>query len=70
MSNFLNSGIKRAQRATAKMQIMPPLVTEKDKVVAAAIEAARICPAAHSKEKSLDFLKGDRSIAYLATEQP
>ena len=45
MSNFLNSGSKKAKNPTVTTQIIPPLVTEIDNVVTAAIEAARICPA-------------------------
>ena len=45
MSNFLNSGIKRASNPTVTTQIIPPLVTEIDNVVTAAIDAARIWPA-------------------------
>ena len=42
MSNFLKSGKKLASNTTTMTQIIPPLVTEKLNVVAAAIEAARI----------------------------
>jgi len=45
MSNFRKIGKKPASRTTAMMQIIPPAVTEKVKENAAAIEAARICPA-------------------------
>ena len=50
MSNFLNWGSKKAKNPTVTMQIIPPLVTENDKVVTAAIEAARICPASGPNE--------------------
>ena len=45
MSNFLNWGSKKAKNPTVTMHIIPPLVTEIDNVVTAAIDAARICPA-------------------------